>query len=73
MNEDGGDVRQHTRHSGWDVKNPDLDSGRIVAQTGTNLGEPTAAGGQAKGRRWGHELHGGGKPHLECAGAGAFQ
>ena len=37
MDEDGGDVRQHTRHSGWDVKNPALDGGRIVYQLGADL------------------------------------
>lgn len=37
MDEDGGDVRQHTTHSGWDVKNPDVDNGRIVYQLGADL------------------------------------
>ena len=37
MNESGGDVRQHTTHSGWDVKNPALHEGRIVYQLGADL------------------------------------
>jgi tricorn protease len=37
MSEDGGDLRQHTAHSGWDVKNPALDAGRIVYQLGADL------------------------------------
>ena len=37
MREDGSDARQHTRHSGWDVKNPALDDGRIVYQLGADL------------------------------------
>lgn len=37
MDENGGDVRQHTTHSGWDVKNPDLQAGRIVYQLGADL------------------------------------
>jgi len=30
MDENGGDVRQHTRHSGWDVKDPSLSMGQIA-------------------------------------------
>jgi len=37
MDRDGGDLRQHTRHSGWDVKNPVLDGGRILYQLGADL------------------------------------
>jgi tricorn protease len=37
MAEDGGNVRQHTLHSGWDVKNPSLDQGRIIYQLGADL------------------------------------
>jgi tricorn protease len=37
MDENGGDVRQHTRHSGWDVRNPDLQAGRIVYELGADL------------------------------------
>ncbi len=37
MDEDGGDLRQHTRHSGWDVKNPSLSQGRIAYQLGADL------------------------------------
>ena len=37
MDGEGGDVRQHTRHSGWDVKNPSQEGGRIVYQLGADL------------------------------------
>lgn len=37
MDENGGDLRQLTMHSGWDVKNPDLQDGRIVYQLGADL------------------------------------
>jgi tricorn protease len=37
MTGDGADLRQHTFHSGWDVKSPDLDGGRIVYQLGADL------------------------------------
>ena len=37
MDEDGGDVRQHTRHSGWDVKDPALSMGRIVYHLAADL------------------------------------
>jgi tricorn protease len=37
MDSDGGNVRQHTRHSGWDVKNPTQEGGRIVYQLGADL------------------------------------
>jgi tricorn protease len=37
MDPDGGNVRQNTRHSGWDVKNPDQQGGRIVYQLGADL------------------------------------
>ncbi|MDP2959525.1 MAG: S41 family peptidase [Longimicrobiales bacterium] len=37
MDENGGDVRQHTRHAGWDVRNPDLQGGRIVYELGADL------------------------------------
>ncbi len=33
----GRDVRQHTRHVGWDVKSPDLHDGRVVYQLGADL------------------------------------
>jgi tricorn protease len=35
--ESGGDLRQHTFHSGWDVKTPALHAGRIVYQAGADL------------------------------------
>jgi len=37
MDESGQDLRQHTRHSGWDVRDPSLDGGRIVYQVGADL------------------------------------
>ncbi len=37
MDESGGDPRQHTNHSGWDVKRPALDAGRLVYQVGADL------------------------------------
>jgi len=37
MNEDGGGLRQHTQHAGWDVKNPSLSQGRIAYQLGADI------------------------------------
>ncbi len=37
MNETGGDLRQLTKHSGWDVRHPSLHSGRVVYQLGADL------------------------------------
>ncbi|UCF38133.1 MAG: PD40 domain-containing protein, partial [Acidobacteriota bacterium] len=37
MDPDGGDRRQHTRHSGWDVLGPSQGDGRIVYQVGADL------------------------------------
>lgn len=37
MNDKGGDLKQHTRHSGWDVQSTDLHEGRIVYQLGADL------------------------------------
>jgi tricorn protease len=37
MDPQGGDLHQHTFHSGWDVRNPSLDRGRIVYQSGADL------------------------------------
>ena len=37
MTADGGDLRQHTGHAGWDVRDPDLSAGRIVYQLGADL------------------------------------
>ncbi len=37
MDENGGDLKQHTKHSGWDVKRPALDAGRLVYQAGADL------------------------------------
>jgi tricorn protease len=37
MNPKGGELRQHTRHKGWDVKSPSLWDGGIVYQLGADL------------------------------------
>ena len=37
MDEDGHDLKQHTRHHGWDVTSPSLSDGRIVYQLGADL------------------------------------
>ncbi len=37
MDEDGGDLRQHTKHRGWDVKNPSSSQGRIAYQLGADI------------------------------------
>ncbi|MBW7904193.1 MAG: PDZ domain-containing protein [Phycisphaerae bacterium] len=37
MNADGGDLRQHTRHSGFDIFSPALGQGRIVYQWQADL------------------------------------
>lgn len=37
MDEDGGDLRQHTDHSGWDAKHAALQGGRIIYQVGADL------------------------------------
>ena len=45
MDESGGDPRQHTKHSGWDVKRPALDAGHLVYQAGADLWLYDIAGG----------------------------
>ncbi len=37
VTEAGADLRQHTRHSGWDVIRPSLHNGRMVYQSGADL------------------------------------
>jgi len=37
MDEEGKDLKQHTRHQGWNVKSPYLNEGRIVYQLGADL------------------------------------
>jgi tricorn protease len=37
MDEEGKDLKPHTRHQGWNVKSPCLDEGRIVYQIGADL------------------------------------
>lgn len=34
---DGSDLRQHTTHKGWDIKEPSIGDGRIVYQLGADL------------------------------------
>lgn len=48
MNEDGSDKKQVTRHSGWDVRSPELDNGRIVYEAGADLWLLDVASGQTK-------------------------
>lgn len=37
MNPTGKDLKQHTRHAGWDIKSAALDNGNIVYQLGADL------------------------------------
>jgi tricorn protease len=37
MDPSGGDLKQHTKHAGWDVKSPFLNDGRVVYQLGADL------------------------------------
>ena len=37
MDEDGGDLRQHTHHKGWDIQSPALHQGRVVYQLGADI------------------------------------
>ena len=37
MSTDGKDLRQHTKHSGWDVKSPSLHDVRMAYQVGADL------------------------------------
>lgn len=37
MRPDGGDLQQHTRHVGWDVKEPSCDGTHIVYQLGADI------------------------------------
>ncbi len=37
MDETGGDLRQHTGHSGWDVRDASLSEGHVVYQVGADL------------------------------------
>lgn len=48
MDETGSDVRQHTHHSGWDVKNPSLSNGTIVYQLGADLWLCDVASGETR-------------------------
>jgi tricorn protease len=46
MDAAGGDVRQHTHHSGWDVRGTSLHNGRIAYQLGADLRLLDIASGQ---------------------------
>ena len=46
MDENGGDLQQHTQHSGWDVKSPSLSQGRIAYRLGVDLRLYDIASGQ---------------------------
>ncbi len=48
MDENGGDLRQLTHHSGWDVRDPSLSAGRIVYQLGADLHVFDVASGQTR-------------------------
>lgn len=37
MDEAGKNLKQHTRHEGWDIANPSLNDGRIVYQLGADV------------------------------------
>lgn len=37
MNENGKDLRQHTKHSGWDANDASVSNGRVVYQMGADL------------------------------------
>lgn len=37
MKDTGGDLKQHTKHSGWDVQSPSSERGRIVYQLGADI------------------------------------
>jgi tricorn protease len=47
MDDNGGDLQQHTRHSGWDVRYGSLSEGRIVYQVGADLWLYDIAGTQS--------------------------
>lgn len=46
MAEQGGDLKQHTRHSGFDMQSPSLAAGRIAYQLGADLRVYEIAGGR---------------------------
>ena len=49
IDENGGDLRQHTRHSGWDVRNPRLHEGRIAYELAADIWiYDIASGGTAR-------------------------
>ena len=48
MKEDGTDKKQVTKHTGWDVKSPEIDRGRMVYQLGADLWVLDVASGQTR-------------------------
>lgn len=48
MDQNGKDLKQLTKHKGWDVRSPSLDAGRIVYQYGADLWLYDIASGQSK-------------------------
>jgi tricorn protease len=48
MDESGKDLRQLTRHGGWDVHEPSLDRGRLVYQVGADLWLYDTASGEER-------------------------
>jgi tricorn protease len=48
MDEDGGDLRQHTRHAGWDIKDPTLSDGQVAYQLGADLWLYDISSGQTR-------------------------
>jgi tricorn protease len=46
MNSQGGDLRQHTHHAGWDVATPSLSRGAIAYQLGADIHLLNLASGQ---------------------------
>jgi tricorn protease len=37
MDENGKNLKQHTRHQGWDIQSPSLSNGRVVYQLGADI------------------------------------
>ncbi len=48
VDENGRDPRQHTRHSGWDVRHPSLFQGTVVYQLGADLWRFDVVSGQSR-------------------------
>jgi tricorn protease len=48
MGEGGEDLKQHTRHSGWDVREASINDGRLVYQVGADLWFHDIVGGKSR-------------------------